>query len=93
MDEVGALLLKEIEDDEDELWLLMQRRILQLRHRAYLTCSGLLRPKGSPWCQLYDNGDDGSFINLTSLDRSSFQKLLCVFLRCYEFSWKSRKVG
>jgi hypothetical protein len=90
MDEVGALLLKEIEDEEEELWLLMQRRILQLRHRAYLTSSGLLRP---PWCQLYDNGDDGSFINLTSLDRSSFQKLLSVFLRCYEFSWKSRKVG
>jgi len=48
MDEVGLLLLKEIEDDEDELWLLMQRRKLQLRHRAYVTTTSLLRPSGLP---------------------------------------------
>ena len=72
MDEVGALLLKEIQDDEDELWLLMQRRILQLRFRSYVTSAGLLKPQGSPWCKLYDHGDDYHFINMTSLDRNSF---------------------
>ena len=93
MDEVGALLLKEIEDDEEELWLLMQRRILQLRSRSYVTTSGLLKPTGSPWCQLYEYGDDMHFINLTSLDRTSFQKLLDVFKRFYDFSWRSKNVG
>ena len=72
MDAVGALLLMEIEDDEDELWLLMQRRILQLRSRSYVTTSGLLKPTGSPWCKLYEYGDDMHFINLTSLNRTSF---------------------
>ena len=93
MDEVGALLLKEIQDDEDELWLLMQRRILQLRFRSYVTSAGLLKPQGSPWCKLYDHGDDNHFINMTSLDRTSFHKLLDVFKRYYDFSWKSKKVG
>ena len=93
MDEVGALLLKEIQDDEDELWLLMQRRILQLRFRSYVTSAGLLKPQGSPWCKLYDHGDDYHFINMTSLDRNSFHKLLDVFKRYYDFSWKSKKVG
>ena len=92
MDEVGVLLLKEIEDDEDELWLLMQRRILQLRFRSYVTSSGLLRPQGSPWCKLYDHGDDLHFIKLLSLDRNSFHKLLDVFKRYYDFSWKSKKL-
>ena len=46
MDAVGALLLMKIEDEEDELWLLMQRRILQLRSRSYVTTSGLLTPTG-----------------------------------------------
>jgi hypothetical protein len=93
MDAVGALLLMEIEDDEDELWLLMQRRILQLRSRSYVTASGLLKPIGSPWCKLYEFDDDTHFINLTSLDRTSFQKLLDVFKRYYDFSWRSKNVG
>ena len=65
MDEVGLLLLKEIEDDADELWLLMQRKKLQLRHRAYVTITSLLRPSGSPWSQLYEHGDD-SHIDIDS---------------------------
>ena len=81
MDEVGLLLLKEIEDDEDELWLLMQRRKLQLRHRAYVTATSLLIPSGSSWSQLYEYGDDSSLINLTSFDFNSFNKLLSVFKR------------
>ena len=40
MDIVGALLLKEIQDEEDEIWFLIQRRILQLRSRSYVTTSG-----------------------------------------------------
>ncbi len=84
MDEVGALLLKEIQDDEDELWLLMQRRILQLRFRSYMTSAGLL-PQGL-LCKLYDHGDDFHFINMTSLDRNSFHKLLDVFKRYYDFN-------
>ena len=93
MDEVGLLLLKEIEDDEDELWLLMQRRKLQLRHRAYVTTTSLLRPSGSPWSQLYEYGDDSSLINLTSLNFSSFNKLLSVFRRYYDFTWNSAVGG
>ena len=54
MDIVGALLLKEIQDEEDEIWFLIQRRILQLRSRSYVTTSGLLNPSGSPWCKLYE---------------------------------------
>jgi hypothetical protein len=93
MDIVGALLLKEIQDEEDEIWFLLQRRILQIRSRSYVTISGLLNPSGSPWCKLYEYGDDSHFNNLTSLDRDSFQKLLSVFKRHYAFSWKSRNVG
>ena len=34
------------------------------------------------------------FTNLTSLDRTSFQKLLDVFKRFYDsFSWRSKNVG
>ena len=62
MNVVGLLLLKEIEDDEDDLWLLMQRCRLQIRHRARISSYSLLGPYGSPWRQLYEYGDDGSFI-------------------------------
>ena len=65
MDAVKALLLMETEDEEDELWLLIQRRILQLRSRSYVITSGLLKPTGSPLCQLYEYGDT-HFVNLTS---------------------------
>ena len=67
----------------------MQRRKLQLRHRAYVTTTSLLRPSGSPWSQLYEYGDDSSLINLTSLDFNSFNKLLAVFRRHYDFTWNS----
>jgi hypothetical protein len=33
------------------------------------------------------------FINLTSYDRTSFEKLLNVFKRYYDFSWRSKNVG
>ena len=63
--------------DEDDLWLLMQGRRVQIRHRARISSSSLLGPYGSPWRQLYEYGDDGSFI----------QK------KFYHFNWHSGNGG
>ena len=58
-----------------------------------MTTTSLLRPSGSPWSQLYEYGDDSSLINLTSLDFNSFNKLLSVFKRHYDFTWNSAVGG
>ena len=36
-----------------------------VRRRHHLTRSGILAPNHSPWRHLYENGDEGSFLNLT----------------------------
>ena len=46
-----------------------------IRRRHYLTRSGILFPSQSPWGHHYDNGDDGSVLNLTGLSREAFEEL------------------
>jgi hypothetical protein len=46
-----------------------------IRRRHHLTRSGILFPSQSPWRHLYDNGDDGSFLNLTGFSREAFEEL------------------
>ena len=46
-----------------------------IRRRHRLTRSGILLPERSPWRHLYENGDEASFLNLTSFSRVAFHEL------------------
>ena len=46
-----------------------------IRRRHHLTWSGILPPNRSPWRHLYENGDDGSFLNLTGFSRAAFEEM------------------
>lgn len=61
----------------------MCRRKLQIRTRNYVTKACLGIPQASAWMELYEFGDDGNFIALTSLSRQSFERLLERFRRFY----------
>jgi len=47
----------------------------RIRRRHHLTRSGILFPSHSPWRNLYDNGDEESFLNLTGFSREAFEEL------------------
>ena len=46
-----------------------------IRRRHHLTRSGILSPDQSPWRNLYENGDEGSFLNLTGFTRGAFEEM------------------
>ena len=46
-----------------------------VRRRHHLSRSGILQPTRSPWRHLYDNGDEGSFLNLTGFSRVAFEEM------------------
>ena len=46
-----------------------------IRRRHHLTRSGILAPNHSPWRYLYENGDEGSFLNLTGFSRQAFEEM------------------
>ena len=46
-----------------------------IRRRHHLTRSGILAPIHSPWRHLYENGDEGSFLNLTGFSREAFEEM------------------
>ena len=46
-----------------------------IRRRHRLTGSGIFQPERSPLLCLYENGDEGSFLNLTGFSRASFHEL------------------
>ena len=46
-----------------------------IRRRHYLTRTGILPTSVSPWRHLYENGDDGSFLNLTGFNRDAFEEM------------------
>ena len=48
---------------------------IRRRHRHHLTRSGIFPLNRSPWKQLYENGDDGSFLNLTEVSREAFEEM------------------
>ena len=43
-----------------------------LRQRTPLTRSAILRPGQSPWNHIFENADEGSFLELTGFNRLSF---------------------
>ena len=46
-----------------------------IRRRHLLTRSGILFPGQSPWRNLYENGDEGSFLNVTGFSREAFEEM------------------
>jgi hypothetical protein len=46
-----------------------------IRRRHHLTRSGILSPDQSPWRNLYENGDNQSFLNLTGFSREAFEEM------------------
>ena len=46
-----------------------------IRRRHHLTRSGIFFPSHSPWRNLYDSGDEESFLNLTDFSREAFEEL------------------
>ena len=46
-----------------------------IRRRRHLPRSGILSPNHSPWRQLYQNGDEGCFLNLTGFSRETFEEV------------------
>ena len=46
-----------------------------IRRRHHLTRSGILPTNASPWRHLYENGDEGSFLNLTGFSREAFEEM------------------
>ena len=46
-----------------------------IRTRHYLTRAGILPTSVSPWRHLYENGDNGSFLNLTGFSRDAFEEM------------------
>ena len=46
-----------------------------IRRRHHHTRSGILPLNRSPWRHLYENGDDGSFLNLTGFSRAAFEEM------------------
>ena len=47
----------------------------RIRKRHNLTRLGILFLSHSPWRNLYDNGNVGSFLNLTGFSREAFEEL------------------
>ena len=46
-----------------------------ISRRYHLTRSGVLGPNHSPWPHLYQNGDEGSFLNLTGFSRKALEEM------------------
>ena len=44
------------------------------QNHHHLTRSGILFLSQFPWRHLYDDGDDGSFLNITGFSREAFEK-------------------
>ena len=51
-----------------------------LRVRTYLLWDALAPPSLSPWCKLYDEGDESSFLHVTGLTREAFECLLIIVI-------------
>ena len=51
-----------------------------LRNRSRLTRSAVLLPHVSPWNRLLNNGDDGSFLEMTGFSRPAFNELRSVLI-------------
>ena len=49
-----------------------------LRNRSRLTRSAILLPHVSPWNRLLNNGDDGSFLEMTGFSGLAFNELRSV---------------
>lgn len=52
---------------------------MSVRFRSYLTTNCLLNPAQSSWHHLYAHGSDINLMNVISLDRAAFEKLLETF--------------
>jgi len=46
-----------------------------IRKRHHVTRSGILAPNHSPWPHMYQNGDEGYYINLTGFSREEFEEM------------------
>ena len=46
-----------------------------VRRSRYLTRTGILPTSVSPWHHLFENGENGSFLNLTGFSREAFEKI------------------
>ncbi|EGZ19047.1 hypothetical protein PHYSODRAFT_501296, partial [Phytophthora sojae] len=66
-------------------------RLVQMRH--YLTVKGLLSPERSSWMKLWNEADDGNLLNVTSLTRSAFLRLLEQFTPFYNITTYSPRGG
>jgi hypothetical protein len=66
--------------------LLLLRARLAIKTRNYVTSKCLPRVDQSAWQILWENGTDEEFINLTSLDRASFNYLLEKFKRHFNIN-------
>jgi hypothetical protein len=73
--------------------LLLLRLRLSIRSRHYLTRASLIDPQMSPWHQMDAERDRMSFINLLSIDPSSFDDLFSFFERFYVFESREGSRG
>ena len=46
-----------------------------IRRRHYLTRTEILATSVSPWRHLYENGENGSFLNLTGFSCDAFEEM------------------
>ena len=46
-----------------------------IRRGNHLTRSGILTANHTPWLHLYQNGDEGSFLNLTGFSREALVEM------------------
>ena len=51
-----------------------------LHVQIYLLRDTLVPPSLSPWCKLYDEGDESSFLHITRLTREAFECLLIIVI-------------
>ena len=58
-----------------------------VRERNFLHSKALLKcVTKCPWYKLYSDGDDSDLVNVISITRASFEKVLSEF--CKNFTWK-----
>ncbi|KAE8970186.1 hypothetical protein PR003_g28578 [Phytophthora rubi] len=76
---------------KEELMRVEHARLVRIRH--YITASCLPRPDVAPWMYMWFFGTDENFLNVTSLCRRSFNRLLERFKLFYNIPRFSPKGG
>ena len=89
---INFILSRKVIRKKRSLKFLYLKKKLSIKTRNYVTCSCLRQVNDSDWMHIYKCADESSFVNLTSLTRDSFKKLLVEFAKYYKIN-TARKGG